>query len=225
MPPEVKAIIRAFAHAAELSLVAGYDGVEIHGANRYLIQQFYSGATNHRTDEWGGSNEARMRFPLAVLDAVLRVKERSGKKNFIIGYRLSPEEPEEAGITMKETLALVQELIKRDIQYIHVSEKEFFQNARRGADETRSRLDLIHEAIAGKTALIGLGNLFTGDDFDKAIGTGWVELAATGRAVMLNPDLATLIREGRDSEIQTKLDPVKEAAYHCPKVLCPRLPQ
>ncbi len=225
MPPEVKAIIRAFAHAAELCLVAGYDGVEIHGANRYLIQQFYSGATNHRTDEWGGSNEARMRFPLAVLDAVLRVKERSGKKNFIIGYRLSPEEPEEAGITMKETLALIQELIKRDIQYIHVSEKEFFQNARRGADETRSRLDLIHEAIAGKTALIGLGNLFTGDDFDKAIGTGWVELAATGRAVMLNPDLATLIREGRDSEIQTKLDPVKEAAYHCPKVLWPRLPQ
>ena len=73
---------------------------------------------------------------------------------------------------MKETLALIQELIKRDIQYIHVSEKEFFQNARRGADETRSRLDLIHEAIAGKTALIGLGNLFTGDDFDKAIGTG-----------------------------------------------------
>ena len=129
MPPEVKAIIRAFAHAAELCLVAGYDGVEIHGANRYLIQQFYSGATNHRTDEWGGSNEARMRFPLAVLDAVLRVKERSGKKNFIIGYRLSPEEPEEVGITMKETLALIQELIKRDIQYIHVSEKEFFQNA------------------------------------------------------------------------------------------------
>jgi hypothetical protein len=42
---------------------------------------------------------------------------------------------------------------------------------------------------------------------------------------MLNPDLATLIREGRDSEIQTKLDPVKEAAYHCPKVLWPRLPQ
>ena len=57
------------------------------------------------------------------------------------------------------------------------------------------------------------------------IGTGWVELAATGRAVMLNPDLATLIREGRDSEIQTKLDPAKEAAYHCPKVLWPRLPQ
>lgn len=160
-----------------------------------------------------------------MLDAVLRVKERSGKKNFIIGYRLSPEEPEEAGITMKETLALVQELIKRDIQYIHVSEKEFFQNARRGADDTRSRLDLIHETIAGKTALIGLGNLFTGDDFDKAIGTGWVELAATGRAVMLNPDLATLIREGHDSEIQTKLDPAKEASYHCPKVLWPRLPQ
>ena len=129
-----------------------------------------------------------------------------------------------AGITMKETLALVQELIKRDIQYIHVSEKEFFQNARRGADETRSRLDLIHEAIAGKTALIGLGNLFTGDDFDKVIGTGWVELAATGRSVMLNPDLARLVREGRDDLIDRFRDESKNDSYHLPKVLWPCVP-
>lgn len=67
---------------------AGFDGVEIHGANHYLIQQFFSSLSNHRTDEWGGSLEKRMAFPLAVVKEVKRVVAEAGSENFIIGYRI-----------------------------------------------------------------------------------------------------------------------------------------
>jgi len=67
---EISNLIKAFGNAADLAIQAGFDGVEIHGANRYLIQQFYSEITNRRTDEWGGNIEKRMKFPLAVIDEV-----------------------------------------------------------------------------------------------------------------------------------------------------------
>ena len=63
---EIKNIIESFAQATELSIKSGYDGVEIHGANNYLIQQFYSPHTNHRNDQWGGSDEKRMNLVLQI---------------------------------------------------------------------------------------------------------------------------------------------------------------
>ena len=61
---EIKKIIENFAYATELSLKSGFDGIEIHGANNFIVQQFYSPYTNHRNDEWGGSDEKRMKFTL-----------------------------------------------------------------------------------------------------------------------------------------------------------------
>ena len=116
---DIRRIIDDFARATEISLKAGYDGIEIHGANNYLLQQFYSGYYNKRTDEWGGSLEKRMKFPLEVVDACCKIRDKYNKPEFIIGYRLSPEEPFEDGITMTETLALVRALVKKPIQYIH----------------------------------------------------------------------------------------------------------
>ena len=116
---EIKEIIEKFAHATELSIKAGYDGVEIHGANNYLIQQFYSPHTNKRTDNWGGSDEKRMNFALKIVDACCKIREKYNKPEFIIGYRLSPEEPYEDGITMTETLKLIRALVQKNIQYIH----------------------------------------------------------------------------------------------------------
>ena len=123
---DIKRIINDFAKATELSIKSGYDGVEIHGANNYLIQQFYSPYTNRRNDEWGGSDEKRMNFPLKVIDAVCKVKDDLKKPDFIIGYRLSPEEPFPGGLTMTETLKLVRTIVKKPLQYIHISQRNFF---------------------------------------------------------------------------------------------------
>ena len=208
-----------FARATEISLKAGYDGIEIHGANNYLLQQFYSGYTNKRTDEWGGSLEKRMRFPLKVVDACCKIRDKYNKPEFIIGYRLSPEEPFEDGITMTETMALVRALVKKPIQYIHVSEKNYFQEVRRGEGVGIPRLKIIHEETKGKTALIGLGGLYSDKDFNKALNSGYSDFIGTGRASMLNRDLAILLKEGKGDKLNLTLESDHPEKYLIPKLL------
>ena len=203
---DVLRIIKDFAYATELSIKAGYDGIEIHAANNFLVQQFYSGYYNKRKDEWGGSLEKRMRFPLEIVDACCKIRDKYNKPEFIIGYRLSPEEPFEDGITMTETLALVRALVKKPIQYIHVSQKNYFQNARRGEGAGTPRLKLIHDEIKGKVALIGVGGLFTEKDINKALTSGYTEFIGVGRASMINRDLATLLKEGKGDKIEVEVD-------------------
>lgn len=169
---EVRELIGSFATATELAIQAGFDGVEIHGANNYLIQQFYSGHSNRRSDEWGGSREKRMRFPLAIIEAVNAVKAKHGKDEFIVGYRFSPEEPEELGLTMEDTFALLDVLKEQPLQYLHVSLWGFYNKIRRGADTNAHRIQLIRDRIGGKLPLIGVGMLYTADEITQAFNTG-----------------------------------------------------
>ena len=216
---EVEALIASYAQATDLALRAGFDGVEIHGANGYLIQQFYSAQSNRRNDQWGGSLENRMRFPLAVIDAVVAVREKHQRDDFIIGYRFSPEEPGDDGLTMTETGALIDALVQKPLQYLHVSLWEFDKKIRRGGDTAQTRMQFIHERINGKLPLIGVGNLFTADQILAAYGTGWAEFIALGKTVMINPHIATQIREGREDEIVTQLDPTRADHYGLPDTL------
>ena len=216
---EVEALIASYAQAADLALRAGFDGVEIHGANGYLIQQFYSAQSNRRNDQWGGSLENRMRFPLAVIDAVVAVREKHQRNDFIIGYRFSPEEAGEDGLTMTETGALIDALIQKPLQYLHVSLWEFDKKIRRGGDTAQTRIQFIHDRINGKLPLIGVGNLFTADQILAAYETGWAEFIALGKTVMINPHIATQIREGREDEIETQLDPTRADRYGFPDTL------
>ena len=216
---EVEALIASYAQAADLALRAGFDGVEIHGANTYLIQQFYSAQSNRRNDQWGGSLENRMRFPLDVVDAVVAVREKHQRDDFIIGYRFSPEEPGDDGLTMTETGALIDALVQKPLQYLHVSLWEFDKKIRRGGDTAQTRMQFIHERINGKLPLIGVGNLFTADQILAAYETGWAEFIALGKTVMINPHIATQIREGREDEIETQLDPTRADHYGLPDTL------
>lgn len=202
---EVAQMVQHFARAAELALDAGLDGVEIHGANGWLIQQFVSAATNLRQDQWGGSRENRFRFPLAVIDAIDEMRRRKNRPDFIIGYRFSPEEPGADGLTMADTLALVDALAAKPLQYLHVSLWDFYKKARHdGNDEYRMKL--IHQRINGRLPFIGVGKLYTADDIAQAWETGWAEFIALGKTVMLNPDLIELIANGREAEIHTHFD-------------------
>lgn len=216
---EIEGLIHAFAHAASLAIEAGFDGVEIHGANGYLLQQFYSGASNRRTDKWGGTREKRMRFPLAVLDAVLEARKESGRNDFIVGYRFSPEEPWDDGLTMDDTLALIDELKKRNLDYLHVSLHDFFALARRGGKPGVERIRQIHERIDGTVPLIGVGGLVTGEKIEQASISGWAEFIAVGKAVMANKNLAILLKEGNLSQIKTEVDPAHKEYYGFPSYL------
>jgi len=216
---EIKRIINDFAKATEISIKAGYDGIEIHGANNYLIQQFYSGYYNKRTDEWGGSLEKRMKFPLEVVDACCKVRDKYNKPEFIIGYSLSPEESFDDGITMTETMALVRALLKKPLQFIHVSQSKFFQESRRGEGTGISRLKVIHDEMKGKMALVDVGGLLSDKDFNKALNSGYVEFVGAGKAFLLNKDLGILLKEGKGDKIDLEFDADDPKKYALPKML------
>lgn len=214
--PEIHALIEAFARAAELALQAGFDGVEIHGANGYLIQQFVSAQSNRRNDEWGGSLGNRLRFSLTIVDAIDAVRRQHKRPDFILGYRFSPEEGGDKGLTMQDTFALIDAMVQKPLQYLHVSLWDFYKKARRGADTNLTRIEQIHQRIGGKLPLIGVGNLFTAEQILAAYQTGWAEFIALGKTVMINPDLVALIESGREAEIVCELDPDKADHYRIP---------
>jgi 2,4-dienoyl-CoA reductase-like NADH-dependent reductase (Old Yellow Enzyme family) len=201
---EIQDIIRDFGEATRRAIEAGYDGVEIHGANGYLIHQFFSPHANRREDQWGGSLENRMKFPLAIVAEVKRVVKEHAKKPFVIGYRFSPEEPEEEGFTFADTLALVDRLANEELDYLHVSLMEYSSRPHRGVDDSKTRLEWLLDKIDGRTPLMGVGSVKTPDDALDVLKTG-SPLVALGRELIIEPDWVELVAEGRESEIKTVL--------------------
>jgi 2,4-dienoyl-CoA reductase-like NADH-dependent reductase (Old Yellow Enzyme family) len=202
---EIESIIHDFGEATRRAIEAGFDGVEIHGANGYLIQQFFSPYSNRRTDRWGGSLEKRMAFPLAVIDEVKKAVAAYAKAPFIVGYRFSPEEPETPGITMVETLELIDVLAEQGLQYIHVSLTDYRSKPRRGADPDRSRLEIIQEKVAKRVPVIGVGAIYSADEAVEALQSG-VALVSLGRILIMDPDFVQKITNGQESEIRATLD-------------------
>ncbi|MEM5014978.1 NADH-dependent flavin oxidoreductase [Metabacillus indicus] len=202
---EIHSIIDDFGESTRRAIQAGFDGVEIHGANGYLIQQFVSPHSNRREDEFGGSLEKRLAFPLAVIDSVKKTAAEFGDENFLVGYRFSPEEPETPGITMEDTLALVDALKEKNLDYLHISLMEYWSAPRRGIDDTRSRLEIIQERVGDSVPLIGVGSIYTPEDAVRAMNTG-VPLIALGRELIIEPDWVQKMEEGREDKIETQLD-------------------
>nr|WP_304220523.1 NADH-dependent flavin oxidoreductase [Fredinandcohnia onubensis] len=216
---EVENIIKAFGETTRRAIEAGYDGVEIHGANGYLIQQFFSPHSNRREDPYGGSLEKRMTFPLAIVDEVQKVVKEHAIPEFIVGYRFSPEEPETPGITMGDTLKLVDTLANKGLTYLHVSLGEFFSTAKRGVEDTnKTRIEYLLETINNRVPLIGVGSIYTADDARKAFNTG-VPLLALGRELIIDPDWVQKVAEDKENEIVTKIDKTKQKELVIPDPL------
>lgn len=216
---EVEEIIEAFGETTRRAIEAGYDGVEIHGANGYLIHQFFSPMTNQREDRFGGSLEKRMAFPLAIVEKVKSVVAEHADPSFLVGYRFSPEEPEEEGFSMGDTLALVDTLADKELDYLHVSLFEFFSTPRRGVEDTeKPRMDYLLETIGDRTPLIGVGSIYSAEDALKAFGTG-VPLLALGRELIIDPDWVKKIEEGKEDEIVTEIDQEKQKELVVPDPL------
>lgn len=89
---EIRCIVKEFGLATRRAIEAGFSGIEIHSANHFLLQQFFSKNTNRRIDEYGGNLTNRMRFILEIVDEVVKTVYEKGPKDFIIGIRLSLSE-------------------------------------------------------------------------------------------------------------------------------------
>lgn len=215
---EIDDIIKDFGKATANAIAAGFDGVEIHGANGYLIQQFFSPHSNRREDKWGGDVHGRLAFPLAVVDEVQRVVKEQAKGPFIVGYRFSPEEPETPGITMADTLVLIDALAEKNLSYLHVSLMDYNSVPRRGVDDTRSRLTIIQERVGNKVPVIGVGSVKTPDDAVAALETG-APLVALGRQLIVEPAWVEKVESGRENEIMYTISKNDQQALTLPDPL------
>ena len=160
-----------------------------------------------------------MKFALEVVDACCKEREKMKKPDFIIGYRLSPEEPYDTGLTMTDTLHLCKVLVTKPIQFIHISQWNYFKKARRGDGAGEERLKLIHNITKNKTALIGVDGLLSEEDLTKAFNTGFSEFIGVGCASMINKDLGILLKEKRGKDISVELDVEHPEKYSIPPVL------
>ena len=195
---EIRQTIEAFGESTRRAVDAGYDGVEIHGANTYLPQQFFSPHSNRRDDEWGGSIEKRMRFPLAVLDAVMEASARAGRP-FAVGYRLSPEEIEEPGIAMEDTLAFAETLIARQPDWLHVSVRDYRKGSIRDHADGRRPTKRFLDTVDGRVPVIGVGKVYTPDDALFLLDDGCA-VAALGRIALMEPEWTVKVAAMSESD-------------------------
>ncbi|MGD7044713.1 NADH-dependent flavin oxidoreductase [Jeotgalibacillus proteolyticus] len=215
-PSEIESIIKAFGEATRRAMKAGFDGVEIHGANTYLLQQFFSPHSNRRDDQWGGTLEKRMTFPLAVVEEVLNAAKDDS--SFIVGYRISPEEMENPGITMEDTLTFVDRLAEEKLDYLHVSVQDFHAGSMRDSEDKASRVQIIQDRVGEKIPVIGVGSLHTPEDVEKAM-AGGVPLISLGRELIMEPKWVEKAADNRANEIRTDLSVNDREALVVPEPL------
>lgn len=179
---EIPGIVAGFKKAAENAKAAGFDGVEVHGANGYLLDEFLRDGANKRSGPYGGSIENRARLILEVLDAAISVWGADR-----VGLRLSPLNSYNSMIDSDPvaiTSYIAQQCSTRGIAYLHVMRSDFFQ-AQQGDVLTPAR-----QHFKG-TLISNMG--YTADEAEQAISEGKLDAVAFGTSFLANPDLPARI--------------------------------
>ncbi|TFW18638.1 alkene reductase [Duganella callida] len=187
---ELSAIIADYRRAAENAKLAGFDGVEVHSANNYLLEQFVRDSTNHRTDQYGGSLENRLRFPLEVVKAVVDVWGADR-----VGIRISPlttapgNTPLDSD-TMATFGAYVDALSALGLLYIHDIEgvTQLNREATDGVSFSALRARFHGAYIANNQYTLALA--------EQTLAAGDADLFSIGRRFIANPDLVSRLRDG-----------------------------
>ncbi|OAS82227.1 NADH:flavin oxidoreductase [Metabacillus litoralis] len=215
---EILDIIHAFGETTRRAIEAGFDGVELHGAHGFLMQNFFSPFFNRREDQWGGTLENRMRFPLAIVQEVKKVIEKHATKPFMLGYRISPEESEEGGLRITDTYELIERLIEEDVTYVHASLVNVLSSTPVDSQNEKTYLELIVDHIHGRVPVLAAGSMVTPNDVAKSLDKG-LTLAAIGHALIMNPDWVKKVQNGQESEIQTSIKATKVSELELPEKL------
>lgn len=184
---EIAQVVQDFAAAARNALDAGFDGVELHGANGYLINQFIDSQANTRTDSYGGSLSNRLRFLREVVEAVIAVVGRER-----VGMRLAPLTTLQGAVddTPQATyLGAAKVLDDLGAAYVHIAEADW-EDAPAMPAAFKEALRLIYRGT-----LIYAGK-YTAERAEAALRNGWADLIGFGRPFVANPDLPNRLRQG-----------------------------
>lgn len=199
---EIRQCIADFASAAYRAKMAGYDGVQIHGAIDHLINMFCSPYYNHRTDEYGGSAENRIRFMVEIIKAI---QARCGR-DFPIIARICGDSFDLDGITLADGIVHAGILEKTGISALHIVAGSN-RNVRTINIQYDKRGDFLEVAKAIKESGIKIpiivdGGMTTPDIAEKTIADGYADFVGLGRPMLADPDWGIKLKEGRPEDIR-----------------------
>lgn len=199
---EIKKTIWDYANCARLAQKAGYDGVEVMGSEGYLINQFLAEKTNWRKDQWGGSYENRMRFPLEIVKAI---REKCGK-NFIIIFRLSMLDLVKKGSSWEQVVQLAKELEKAGVSIINTGIG--WHECRVPTIATmvpRSAFTWITERMKKEVSipLITTNRINTPEVAEEVLASGQADMVSMARPFLADADFVNKAKEGKADEINT----------------------
>ncbi|WP_461224598.1 NADH-dependent flavin oxidoreductase [Lacticaseibacillus suihuaensis] len=213
---EIDQLIADFAAATRRAAAAGFDGVELHGANTYLLQQFLSPHANRRSDQWGGDLTRRMALPLAVIAAVKQAAAAVARP-FVVGYRLSPEEIETPGLRLADTLAFAT-AIRDQVDYLHLSMGSYKRSSLNDKQDTQPLVAKFAAITAGHLPLIGVGSIERPEDAQATLDLG-ADFAALGRELLREPQWVQKVAAGEAASLRLTLSPADMAELAIPPVM------
>ncbi|WP_162929935.1 NADPH-dependent 2,4-dienoyl-CoA reductase [Vibrio sp. Evd11] len=201
-PRQIKKTIDAFANSAELAQVAGYDGVEIMGSEGYLINQFICKRTNMRYDEWGGSYEKRMRFPLEIVKSI---REAVGD-DFIIIFRLSMLDLVEQGSTFEDVVLLAQKLEEAGVTIINTGIG--WHEARVPTIATqvpRGAFSWVTEKVKPYVSIpvVTCNRINTPEEAERILSSGQADMVSMARPFLADPDFVNKAAQDQAQFINT----------------------
>ena len=209
---EILEIIKAFAETTRRAIEAGFDGVEIHGAHGFLLQNFISPFFNNRNDQWGGSLENRLRLSLEILRAVKNTVSKYADRPFLIGYRISPEEFPQQTYGLPDTFILMDKLIEEKIDYLHFSLLDAVNQKAIDSEFSSEPISVVlNNYVNNRVHVLVAGGITTPAMADQVVDYG-VSMAAIGRTLIVNPDWVELTQNGEEAKITSilKLATVQE---------------
>lgn len=188
---DIKGLVADYVKAAENAIEAGFDGIEIHGANGYLLDQFLHFASNQRDDEYGQTPENMSRFPLEVVDAVIAAigAEKTGLRLSPGAYFNMDEDNRDKAVFDY----LLSELNTRELAYIHGG--IFDDSMRFESLENQTISEYLRTNYTG--TLVGVGS-YDFDSAKQAISNNKFDLIAIGRAFIANPDYIEKLKQGQE---------------------------
>jgi 2,4-dienoyl-CoA reductase-like NADH-dependent reductase (Old Yellow Enzyme family) len=152
--------------------------------------------------------ENRMRFPLAVVREVKRVIAAHAERPFLLGYRVSPEEPEQDGLRITDTCALIEHLIDIEVDCIHASLSDVIQAKATEATNDHTIAELVAAKVAGRVPVVAAGQVRTPQQAERALDLG-LSLVAVGQGLVMNPEWAELSKRGNGRLIETEIRTTK----------------
>ncbi len=184
---EIDHLIEAFGDAAARCAIAGFDGIELHGAHGYLICQFLGEQTNRRNDKWGGDCKSRTNF---LLEIIRNVKSKT-PENFIVGVRLSPEY-HQIGVRIQDTITQAKKIVEEGIDFLHISCWDCFTPSSEFPEDPRRITEWFSQELGQAVPLISTGAIWSRQDTIDVLSQG-ATLIGVGRAAIGHADWAANI--------------------------------